>query len=180
MQFGSWKTVSVSKLTESDLAEREEEYEKALMRSSKQKKTKGKQKQQKQQMQAEQEKQPQKTVELEDEDEQDAFDTYNPFGGTYKQFILSRFICRGVDLSGSDPVYRPERREIQLQSKEPEKESKSEPLEAVEPTPPVAKTTEVAQPFISTPISFSFQPTQHKSEKPREQPKSSTLSSFFS
>ena len=140
------------------------------MRSSKQKKTKGKQKQQKQQIQAEQEKQPQKTVELEDEDEQDAFDTYNPFGGTYK----------GVDLSGSDPVYRPERREIQLQSKEPEKESKSEPLEAVEPTPPVAKTTEVAQPFISTPISFSFQPTQHKSEKPREQPKSSTLSSFFS
>ena len=89
-------------------------------------------------------------------------------------------ICRGVDISGSDPIYRPERREIQQQSKKEEDEVKAEPLEAAEPTPPVAKETEVTQPFISTPISFSFQPTQHKSEKPLEQPKSSTLSSFFS
>lgn len=65
--------MSVTELTEKDLARREEQYEKAVMKSSKdptKKKT--------------QPKIQKKDHESEDEDEKDAFDLYNPFGGKYK------------------------------------------------------------------------------------------------
>lgn len=65
--------MSVTKVSEEDVKKREAEYEKEVMKSSKEKK-KGK---------------PKKVVakkdeDEEDEEEKDAFDMYNPFGGSYK------------------------------------------------------------------------------------------------
>lgn len=65
--------MSVTKVSEEDVKKREAEYEKAVMKSSREEK-KGK---------------PKKVVakkdeDEEDEDEKDAFDMYNPFGGSYK------------------------------------------------------------------------------------------------
>lgn len=63
----------MTELTEKDLAKREEQYEKAIMKSSKEPTKKGvKQKKE------------QKKEDSEDEDEKDAFDMFNPFGGKYK------------------------------------------------------------------------------------------------
>lgn len=83
--------MSVNTLTEEDLQQRADQYEKAVMRSSKDTK-KGRN--------AKKSAEQDKTTgagnsnklqyndgdedEDEDEDEQDAFDTFNPFGGSYK------------------------------------------------------------------------------------------------
>lgn len=75
IQFGSWKTVSVTELTEKDLAKREEQYEKAIMKSSKEPTKKGVKPKKEQKKE---------DIEEEDEDEKDAFDMFNPFGGKYK------------------------------------------------------------------------------------------------
>ena len=66
--------MTVTKVSEEDVKKREAEYEKAVMKSSREEKKKGK---------------PKKVVakkdeDEEDEDEKDAFDMYNPFGGSYK------------------------------------------------------------------------------------------------
>lgn len=75
LQFGSWKTVSVTELTEKDLEKREEQYEKAIMKSSKEPVKKGVKPKKEQKKE---------DSEDEDEDEKDAFDMFNPFGGKYK------------------------------------------------------------------------------------------------
>ena len=61
-------------LTEEDLQKREKQYDQAVMKSDRAEKGKQKGAQKK------------KTVATnsEDEDEKDAFDMFNPFGGTYK------------------------------------------------------------------------------------------------
>ena len=81
--------MSVNTLTEEDLQQRADQYEKAVMRSSKDTK-KGRNAKKS----AEQDNmddagnsnklQSKDGDEDEDEDEQDAFDTFNPFGGSYK------------------------------------------------------------------------------------------------
>lgn len=81
--------MSVNTLTEEDLQQRADQYEKAVMRSSKDTR-KGRNAKKS----AEQDKmddagnsnklQSKDGDEDEDEDEQDAFDTFNPFGGSYK------------------------------------------------------------------------------------------------
>ena len=79
--------MSVNTLTEADLQERENQYEKALMRSNKDaKKSKNAKKSSNKTTGSSTGNQAQQKdeVEDEDEDEQDAFDTFNPFGGSYK------------------------------------------------------------------------------------------------
>ena len=102
----------------------------------------------------------------EDEDEKDAFDLFNPFGGKYKQCFTDGIICRGVDLSSSEPMFNPNKRQSVV------KEEKKDILEAKE------EVKEEPKQFISTSISFSFapkKPTQKKDAKPV----ATNLSSFF-
>ena len=76
-------------------------------------------------------------------------------------------MCRGVNLSMDEPMYIPEKRPVKPKPEETKEEAKTEEKEP--------------QPFISTPISFSFSPKPVDSvKKPEVKPISSTLSSFFS
>ncbi|OAO12146.1 hypothetical protein AV274_6196 [Blastocystis sp. ATCC 50177/Nand II] len=146
--FGSWKTVSVTQVSEADLQKREEQYEKAVMKSNKEEKKKGKGKKKATEKP--------KKEEDEDEDEKDAFDMYNPFGGSYK----------GVNLSLDEPMYIPEKKALKPKVEEVKVEEKKE--------------EKVDQPFISTPISFSFSPKPSSTSQKPAAPVSKSLSAFFS
>ena len=81
--------MSVNTLTEEDLQERADQYEKAVMRSSKDAKKNKNTKKSTEQAKAtgagnSNQRQFNDGDGDEDEDEQDAFDTFNPFGGSYK------------------------------------------------------------------------------------------------
>lgn len=157
----------MTKLTEEDLEKREKQYDQAVMKSDRAEKNGHKSGQK-----GAQKKKPVATN-SEDEDEKDAYDMFNPFGGTYKWEWKGRVIRRGVKLSGDDPMYIPEQTTKKQAAKQ---ETLKKPLP--EQTPPPAANSEPApQQFISTPVSFSFAP-QKKSEPPK--PKSSSLSAFFS
>lgn len=68
----------MTELTEKDLAKREEQYEKAVMKSSKNPIKKGTKLTQSVKTTK------QSSLDSEDEDEKDAFEMFNPFGGKYK------------------------------------------------------------------------------------------------
>ena len=146
-------------MSEADLQKREEQYEKAVMKSNKEEK-KGKGKGKKKAAEKP------KKVDEEDEDEKDAFDMYNPFGGSYKCVRGSALMSRGVNLSLDEPMYIPEKKALKPKVEEVKVEEKKE--------------EKVDQPFISTPISFSFLPKPSSTSQKPAAPVSKSLSAFFS
>lgn len=150
--------MSVTQVSEADLQKREEQYEKAVMKSNKEEKKKGKGKKKATEKP--------KKEEDEDEDEKDAFDMYNPFGGSYKCVRGSALMSRGVNLSLDEPMYIPEKKALKPKVEEVKVEEKKE--------------EKVNQPFISTPISFSFSPKPSSTSQKPAAPVSKSLSAFFS
>ena len=105
-------------VSEADLQKREEQYEKAVMKSNKEEKKKGKGKKKATEKP--------KKEEDEDEDEKDAFDMYNPFGGSYKCVRGSALMSRGVNLSLDEPMYIPEKKALKPKVEEVKVEEKKE------------------------------------------------------
>lgn len=73
---------------------------------------------------------------------------------------------RGVNLTMDEPMYIPEKKALKPKVEEAKVEEKKE--------------EKVDQPFISTPISFSFSPKPSSTSQKSAAPVSKNLSAFFS
>lgn len=74
-----------------------------------------------------------------------------------------------MDLSTSDPVYNPNKKQVVIKEEESVMVKEEENVEKEQP-----------KQFISTAISFSFAPKKSPAERKEVKPKASNLSSFFS